>query len=211
MRLRNIKGAKESVLKSNYVIDNPYLYCGKWNTYFKNNNPIHVEIGVGKGKFLIENAILYPHVNFIGIEKYYSVLIKAINQLEGKKLPNLRIIPIDAKEVRQIFHHEIETLYLNFSDPWPKNKHEKRRLTSLPFLKDYDAIFLGKNHIIMKTDNRHLFEYSIISCTSYNYKIRQISLNLHEEPQIHNILTEYEIKFSKNGYPIYRMEIEKID
>ncbi len=209
MRLRNIKGAKETVLKSPYVIANPHFFKEKWNTYFQNNHPIHLEIGMGKGRFLIENAKRYPHINFIGIEKYYSVLIKAVQSLENETLPNLKIIPMDAKEIESVFQQEIETLYLNFSDPWPKNKHEQRRLTSSKFLEQYDTIFRNKKHIIMKTDNRKLFEYSIISCTDYGYHIKQISLNLYEEEIEDNIATEYEIKFSTKGCPIYRMEIEK--
>lgn len=209
MRLRNIKGAKETVLASAYVIQNPYSYCGKWNSCFSNNHPIHLEIGMGKGRFLIENAIRYPKVNFIGIEKYYSVLIKAVQQLESLNLPNLKIIPMDAKEIEQVFHQEIDTIYLNFSDPWPKNRHEKRRLTSSEFLKQYDAIFKTKKRIVMKTDNRKLFEYSLMSCTNYGYQLKQISLDLYEDLIENNIPTEYEIKFSSKGYPIYQMEIEK--
>ncbi len=209
MRLRNIKGAKETVLQSPYIVENPTLHCRNWASCFSNNNPIHIEIGMGKGKFLIEKAIRYPNINFIGIEKYYSVLVKAVHQLELQKLPNLKIISMDAKDIDQIFDKEIETVYLNFSDPWPKNRHEKRRLTSFHFLKEYDSIFKEKKHIIMKTDNRKLFEYSIISCTNYGYQIKQISLNLYDDKLEDNIATEYEIKFSNKGYPIYQMEIEK--
>lgn len=209
MRLRNIKGAKEAVLKSPYVIEDPHMYCGNWSTLFANQNPIHLEIGMGKGRFLIENAIRYPNINFIGIEKYYSVLIKAIDRLEILDLPNLKIIPMDAKKMEQVFDHEIDTIYLNFSDPWPKNKHEKRRLTSQEFLRRYDTLFEFKKHIIVKTDNRKLFEYSVISCTDYGYQIKKISCNLYEDEIEDNIPTEYEMKFSSKGYPIYRLEIEK--
>lgn len=209
MRLRNVKGAKEMVLKSPYIIENPNEYYQKWNTCFSNLNPIHLEIGMGKGKFLIEKAIRYPNINFIGIEKYYSVLIKAVQQLEKINLPNLKIIPCDAKEIEQIFDREIETIYLNFSDPWPKNRHEKRRLTSFEFLNHYDRIFTEKKHIIMKTDNRMLFEYSIISCTDFGYHMKEISLNLYENLPEDNIATEYETKFAQKGCPIYQMKIEK--
>lgn len=209
MRLRNIRGAKEMVTASNYTIENPFVYRGNWKSCFSNSNPIHLEIGMGKGKFLIENAIRYPHINFIGIEKYYSVLIKAIKQLEPLNLSNLKIIPIDAKEIEQVFSKEIDTIYLNFSDPWPKNKHEKRRLTSAQFLNRYDKIFRAKKKIILKTDNRKLFEYSIISCTSYGYQFKEISLNLYEDLPKDNIPTEYELKFTNKGCPIYQMKIEK--
>lgn len=209
MRLRNIKGAKEAVLASPYVVENPYSYCGNWSSCFLNNNPIHLEIGMGKGRFLIENAIRYPQINFIGIEKYYSVLIKAVQQLESLNLPNFKIVPMDAKEIEQVFHQEIATVYLNFSDPWPKNKHEKRRLTSIEFLNRYETIFQTTKKIVMKTDNRKLFEYSLMSCTNYGYQLKKISLNLYEDKIEDNIPTEYEIKFSSKGYPIYQMEIEK--
>lgn len=209
MRLRNIKGAKDVVLNSSYVIETPKIYQGKWNNCFLNDHPIHVEIGMGKGRFLIENARQNPNINYIGIEKYYSVLIKAIQQLEGLNLPNLKIIPLDASAIDEIFHKEVSILYLNFSDPWPKKRHEKRRLTSIEFLKKYEDIFQNKKHIIMKTDNRKLFEFSIVSCNNYGYKIKEISLDLHKEEAIPNIETEYEIKFSRKGYPIYKMEIEK--
>lgn len=209
MRLRNIKGAKDIVLNSPYTIENPELYCGKWKNCFLNSAPIHVEIGMGKGKFLIENAIRYPNINFIGIDAYYSVLVKAIKKLENKNLSNIKIIPCDAKKIEQIFHQEIATIYLNFSDPWPKKKHEKRRLTSFEFLQRYDSVFASKHRIEIKTDNRHLFEYSLLSCTTYGYQIKEISLNLHEDAKEENIETEYEVKFSNKGYPIYKMKIEK--
>lgn len=209
MRLRNIKGAEEAVLKSPYVPQNYKEYYGHWCDLFGNKNPIHLEIGMGKGNFLIENAVRYPEINFIGVEKYYSVLYKAVNRLENMNLPNLKIIPMDAEQIEEVFHKEIDTLYLNFSDPWPKNKHERRRLTSNEFLKRYDSLFQNKNHIQMKTDNRKLFEYSLLSCTNYGYKIEKISLHLHEDVGEENIQTEYEMKFSKQGYPIYFMDIQK--
>ena len=209
MRLKNIKGAKETVLKSHYVIENPNFFCGKWNQCFQNENPIYIEIGMGKGRFIIENAIRYPNINFIGIDVYYSVLIKAVKTLETLNLPNLKIIPMDAREIEQIFDHEIERLYLNFSDPWPKNRHEKRILTSEIFLKKYESIWKKDKWISMKTDNRHLFEYSILSCTNYGYHIKEISLNLYEDNPENNIPTEYEIKFSNKGFPIYKIEFKK--
>lgn len=209
MRLRNIKGAKEKVLASPYIVQNPKECCGKWNKLFCNENPIHIEIGMGKGHFIIENAIQYPNINFIGIEKYYSVLIKAVEHLETLELPNLKIIPMDAKDITEVFQNEIDTIYLNFSDPWPKNKHEKRRLTSETFLKRYDSLFKEKHHIIQKTDNRKLFEYSIITCNNYGYHIDKISCNLYEDEISNNIPTEYEIKFVSKGYPIYFVEFKK--
>ena len=208
MRLKNVKGAKEYIEKSQYIIKNPKSYKGKYKTLFKNNNEIHLEIGMGKGDFLIEMAQQYPDINFIGLEMFDSVLVRAVQKLENIDLPNLKLIRFDATNIEDIFDKEISTLYLNFSDPWPKNRHEHRRLTSKRFLERYDKIFKEKKHIIQKTDNRKLFEFSLMSYTDYNYKIIKISLNLHDD-DIDNIETEYEKKFSRLGMPIYMVEIEK--
>ncbi|MFV0249612.1 MAG: tRNA (guanosine(46)-N7)-methyltransferase TrmB [Bacilli bacterium] len=209
MRLRNIKGSKEIIEQSNYVIKNPFEYIGKFNNQFRNNNPIYIEIGMGKGNFIIENARRYQNINFIGIEKYDSVMIRALEKLNNEKLDNLKLIRIDAKDINKIFDKEIDLIYLNFSDPWPKDRHFKRRLTSTDFLERYDKIFKEKKHIIMKTDNRKLFEFSIMSFTSNNYKINEIFLDLYKDDITDNIPTEYEIKFSNQGYPIYKIDVEK--
>lgn len=208
MRLKNIKGAKEYIEKSPYIIKNPETYKGKYKTQFKNNNEIHLEIGMGKGDFIIKMAKKYPNINFIGIEMFDSVILRAVQKLENIELPNLKLIRYDATNIEKIFDKEIDTLYLNFSDPWPKNRHEHRRLTSQRFLERYEKIFKEKNHIIQKTDNRKLFEFSLISYIDYGYKIDSISLNLHED-EIDNIETEYEKKFSALGMPIYMVEITK--
>ena len=208
MRLKNIKGAKEKINLSPYIIKNPENYKGKYKTLFNNNNPIHLEIGMGKGDFIIEMASKYPNINFIGIEKFDSVILRATQKLEDITLPNLKLIRFDATEIKNIFHKEIDTIYLNFSDPWPKNRHEDRRLTSQKFLKRYDFIFKKTNHIIQKTDNRHLFEFSLKSFTDYNYKIKNISLDLHKD-EIDNVETEYEKRFVSLGYPIYMVEVKK--
>lgn len=208
MRLKNIKGAKEYIEKSPYIIDNPEKYRGKYNTLFDNNNELHLEIGMGKGNFIIEMAKKYPKINFIGIEIFDSVILRAVQKLENENLPNLKLIRYDATNIEKIFDKEINTLYLNFSDPWPKNRHEHRRLTSKRFLERYDKIFKGENHIIQKTDNRKLFEFSLISYVDYGYKINNLSLNLHED-KIDNVETEYEKKFSELGMPIYMIEITK--
>ena len=176
MRLKNIKGAKEKINKSNYIIQNPEEYKGKFKTLFQNNNPIHLEIGMGKGDFIIGMAVKYPNINFIGIEKFDSVILRATEKLEMFDLKNLKLIRFDATEIDNIFDKEIDTIYLNFSDPWPKNRHEGRRLTSEKFLNRYDLIFKENCHIIQKTDNRKLFEFSLKSYVDYNYKIRNISL-----------------------------------
>lgn len=208
MRLKHIKGAETIVLQCPYVIQNPKEYQGNYQTLFQNKNPIHIEIGMGKGDFILNMALKYPNVNFIGIEKYDSVLVKAIAKIEKMHISNVRFIRMDANEIETVFLKEIDTIYLNFSDPWPKARHEKRRLTSLNFLKKYDSIFKGKKKIVMKTDNRHLFAFSIKSFTNYGYFIEHISLNLHEDEE-EIIETEYERKFSFLGYPIYWIEVSK--
>lgn len=208
MRLRNIPNAEEIISKSKYVINDPKEYKGKMQTLF-NNNDIYIEIGMGKGNFIINNAIKYPNINFIGIEKYASVLVKAIEKLETIDLPNLKIFKYDANEIETLFDKEIDLLYLNFSDPWPKKRHANRRLTSPIFLNKYNNIFKNNNHIIFKTDNRKLFEYSIKSFNEEHYKIENISLNLYQDNDIDNIPTEYETKFHELGYPIYKIEVKK--
>ena len=164
MRLRNVKGASELITKSDLVIENFKDYKGKFKIIFKNDNPIHLEIGTGKGNFIINMAKKYPDINFIGIEKYDSVLVRALEKVDY--LDNLRFIRADATYIEDIFLKEIDTIYLNFSDPWPKDRHRHRRLTDSYFLKRYDNLFINKKHIIMKTDNRKLFEYSIIEFTN---------------------------------------------
>ena len=208
MRLKKVQGAKEIVENSKYIIQNMESYRGKYKEIFNNDNPIHVEIGTGKGDFIVKMAETFPNINFIGIEKYESVLYKAIIKLEEKQLNNLRFICMDALGIENVFDKEVDRLYLNFSDPWPKKRHAKRRLTSENFLKKYDLIFKNVNNIIMKTDNQALFEYSVISLTNYGYKINNISLNLHETDEF-NIETEYERKFSSKGFRIYKIDVFK--
>lgn len=209
MRLKHVKGAEEVILNSTYVILNPEKYKGNFKTVFNNENPIHVEIGMGKGDFLIKLAKQNPDINFIGIEKYDSVLVRAIQKIENDFIKNIRFIRMDAMNIENVFMKEIDTIYLNFSDPWPKARHEKRRLTSSPFLIKYDKIFKDQKHIVMKTDNRKLFEFSIISFVNYGYKIQDISLNLYDDELKDNIPTEYEIKFASLGYPIYKIDVYK--
>lgn len=207
MRLKNVKGAKEYVDNSNYVIHNYKDYKGKYKEVFNNDNDIEIEIGTGKGNFIIEKAKQNPNINYIGIEKYDSVLIRALEKMD-EKITNLKFIKMDATSIEEVFDKEINKIYLNFSDPWPKERHSKRRLSSEFFLKKYDLIFKKENNIIMKTDNRKLFEYSIISFTNYGYIIDKISLDLHQD-DIPNIQTEYEKKFSDLGQVIYMINVKK--
>ena len=208
MRLRNVPKAKEILDNSNYIIHNYLEMTGNFHSVFSNNNPIYLEIGTGKGNFIIESAKRYPNINFIGIEKYDSVLVRAIEKLGCLELDNLKFIRADAKNIDNIFNKEISKLYLNFSDPWPKDRHEKRRLTSDTFLKRYDNIFVNDKIIEFKTDNRKLFEYSVKSFTDYNYRINSLSLDLHQDTS-DNIMTEYEEKFSKKGQVIYYIKVSK--
>ena len=205
MRLKNVKGANEIIIKGKYYIDNPYEYIGKWKRVFDNDNPIYIEIGMGKGNFIIENAKRYPNINFIGIEKYDSVIVRAIQKSNELELNNLKIIRMDAKRLGEVFDKEIDLIYLSFSDPWPKDRHSKRRLTSPIFLNIYDKIFKGRERIVMKTDNLPLFNYSLDSLKEYGYRIisRTNDLNCLDES---NIMTEYEEKFYKLGTKINRFE-----
>lgn len=204
MRLKNVKNAKEIMMTGKYYIDNPKEHKGSWNKVFNNNNPIYIEIGMGKGDFIINNAIEFPNVNFIGIEKYDSVIARAIQKSNDLQLSNLVLIRFDALQIDEIFDREIDKIYLNFSDPWPKDRHAKRRLTSPIFLEKYNNIFKEKKIIEMKTDNINLFNYSKETLEENNYKIKYFSNDLHKE-NIFNIMTEYEKKFSKKGIKINKL------
>ena len=208
MRLRNVKGASERIDASKYIIKDYEKYRGNYKSLFNNDNKICIEIGMGKGDFIKGMSMMYPNVNFIGIEKYDSVMVRAIEKLEDTDIQNLRLIKMDAEGIGNVFAKEIDTIYLNFSDPWPKDRHEKRRLTSSNFLSKYDNLFKSTKHIIFKTDNRKLFEYSIKSLTDYGYRINNISLDLHND-NIINVETEYEKRFSALGYQIYMVDVTK--
>lgn len=209
MRLRNVKGAKEKIENSKYIILDYDKYKGNFNSIFSNNNPICIEIGTGKGKFIRELAINNPQINYIGIEKFDSVIVRALEKVEQEEIPNLRFMRLDATDINEVFSKEIDTIYLNFSDPWPKVRHTNRRLTSQCFLKKYDSLFKDNKHIIFKTDNRHLFEFSVKSLTDYGYQIEDICLDLYSEDTIDNVSTEYEDKFHNKGMPIYKIEVTK--
>lgn len=206
MRLKNVKGAHNIINNSPYVINNYEDYCGKWQALFKNDNPLQIEIGTGKGDFIINQALANPYINFIGIEKYDSVLVRAIQKLDNMDLPNLRFIRMDATNIDKVFAKEVDLIYLNFSDPWPKNRHQDRRLTSPVFLNRYNNLFKNDGHIIMKTDNRLLFEYSLMSLTQFGYYIEKITFDLYNSDITNNIPTEYEKKFVSAGNNIYMGE-----
>lgn len=197
MRLRKLKNSNELINNSKYIVLNPSDYKGKWKEVFNNSNPIYIEIGMGKGKFILENALKNKNINYIGIEKFDSAISRAIKKIDNYDINNLKLIRMDAEDLESVFSNEIDLLYLNFSDPWPKDRHEKRRLTHEHFLKIYDKILKNKV-IIQKTDNRKLFEYSVSSLIKYGYIIDEISLDLHKDKD-DVITTEYEEKFMKIG------------
>lgn len=207
MRLRNVKNKEDIMNNSNYLVKNYYDFKGNWKELFGNDNPIYIEIGMGKGKFIIENAKMYPDINFIGIEKYDSVIAKGLQKIPDG-LNNLFMIRADALDIDEIFFREIDRIYLNFSDPWPKNRHHLRRLSSKIFLDKYENIFKNVKEIIMRTDNRDLYTYSLVSFSENGYKLKKISFDLHHD-DMPLITTEYEDKFSKEGLPIYYVECIK--
>lgn len=210
MRLRNIKGAGEIIEANEFVIKNPEEHKGKWNEIFQNNHPIRIEIGMGKGQFIMEMAKRNPDINYIGVERYSSVLLRALQKHEETELNNLYFLCIDARTVEDIFAPgEIDKIYLNFSDPWPKDRHAKRRLTSREFLTRYDKILREDGRLEFKTDNRDLFEFSLEETKEAGWKIQQHTFDLHKDETMNagNIMTEYEEKFSSMGNPIHKMII----
>lgn len=208
MRLRNVKNKEEILSNSQYLIRNPLEYYGKWSTVFGNHHPIYIEIGMGKGKFIIENAMKYPNINFIGIEKFDSIVAKCLPKIpDGIK--NLIIVRMDANNIDKVFKNEVERIYLNFSDPWPKVRHASRRLSSKVFLDKYDNIFVSNKEIYMRTDNRDLYIYSLMSFSENGYILSDISFDLHEREDLELITTEYEDKFSSKGMPIYFVVAKK--
>lgn len=211
MRLRNKKYATEMVKESDYVVKNPKEQKGKWNFVFENDNEIHIEIGMGKGNFITNIALTNPNINYIGIEMYDSVIVSAVKRLNERedKIPNLRLIRMDAKEIEEVFDKEVNRIYLNFSDPWPKAKHAKRRLTSKEFLSRYENIFKNRKVIFQKTDNNPLFEFSMESLEANGYTLKEVTRDLYSNPIEGNIPTEYETKFAQKGVTINRLEAYK--
>ena len=210
MRLRNVKGAKEAMIESEYTLNNPEELKGKWREeYFKNNNPVYVEIGTGKGRFITTLAQNNPDINYVGIEKYSSVLIRALEKQQELQLNNLIFIRMDAENVKDIFEkEEVDKIYLNFSDPWPKDRHAKRRLTSRQFLARYDEFLKKDGTVEFKTDNRDLFDFSVEETKEAGWNIEQITYDLHNSDMNEgNVMTEYEIRFSSEGTPINKMII----
>lgn len=209
MRLRNVKNKEEILSSSSFLVKDPKNYCGNWSNYFNNSNPIYIEIGMGKGQFIRENARRYSDINFIGIEKYDSVVAKCLPKID-ENLKNLAIVRMDALEIDQVFSHEVDRIYLNFSDPWPKKRHHLRRLSSRIFLEKYENIFRKDSDICMRTDNSDLFCYSLMSFSEARYVLKNLTLDLHQQMPDNLITTEYEDRFSSKGMPIYSVEAVKV-
>lgn len=207
MRLRNIKGSKEMLDQSSFVVKSPKDCRGNWNAQFHNEYPIHIEIGMGKGKFITELARRNPEVNYIGIERYASVLLRAVQKLENEEIDNLLFICMDAAELSEVFAPgEVERIYLNFSDPWPKDRHAKRRLTSSAYLARYREILSRTGWLEFKTDNRALFDFSMESIPESGWIVGEYTYDLHSDSMNEgNIMTEYESKFSAEGKPICKL------
>lgn len=208
MRLRNVKGSRELIAANDYVIHEAEDIKGHWHEFFGNENPIHIEIGMGKGQFIMELAERNPNINYIGIEKYSSVLVRAIEKREQKKdMDNLYFIRMDAEYIENVFDtHEVDRIYLNFSDPWPKDRHAKRRLTSTHFFEFYDKILVPSGRVIFKTDNIDLFDFSLEQIPEAGWIVENYTNDLHHsEYNEDNIMTEYEAKFSAMGTPINRL------
>lgn len=212
MRLKNVPGARDVIAESTLVVHEPEKQKGNWQQVFGNNHPIHIEIGMGKGRFICEMAKAYPDINYIGIEKYSSVLLRAIQKMEEEPLTNLLFIRMDAESIDDVFAgDEVDRIYLNFSDPWPKDRHAKRRLPSKEFLARYDR-FLKKDGVLeFKTDNRGLFDFAVEELPQAGWKLVKITYDLHhdEEMMQGNVMTEYEEKFSSMGNPIYKYIINR--
>lgn len=215
MRLRNIPGADEVVASSPLVIQEPETRKGAWKDIFGNDNPIYIEVGMGKGKFITEMAQAHPDINYVGIERYTSVLLRALQKREKlEEIPNLRYLCVDAKELPQIFAPgEVGRIYLNFSDPWPKDRHAKRRLPSREFLARYDQILAAGGSVEFKTDNRGLFTFALEEAREAGWSLDVCTYDLHHDPALMegNVMTEYEEKFSALGNPIHKMIITHRD
>ena len=207
MRLRHIKGAEETIAASPYVIQEPETCRGRWAEIFHNPNPIQIEVGMGKGKFLMELAEKHPDINYVGIERYSSVLLRGLQKRQELELKNIWFLCIDARQLAEVFGEgEVERIYLNFSDPWPKDRHAKRRLTSPEFMAVYRKILASDGQVEFKTDNENLFEYSLESIREAGWKITACTRDLHHSPMAEgNVMTEYEEKFAAKGNRICKL------
>ena len=212
MRLRNITGADVYIENSEFVVQDFKGQKGNWREVFGNDNPIHIEVGMGKGRFLMDMATLNPEINYVGIEMYSSVLLRAVQKMEENPLDNLRFIRMDAREIEEVFEEgEVSKIYLNFSDPWPKDRHAKRRLPSRQFLARFNKILKKDGNLEFKTDNRDLFDFAVEEVEPAGWKTDAITYDLHHDEKMNqgNVMTEYEEKFSSKGNPIYKYIISR--
>ena len=211
MRLRNVKGSRDRIAEDFFVIQEPEKYKGNWERAFGKMRPLYLEIGMGKGKFISELAVRYPDRNFLGIEKFSSVLVRALDKRKELEIDNLLFLRFDAEALLDIFEkEEVDGIYLNFSDPWPKDRHAKRRLTSERFLKRYEQILKPEGEVIFKTDNRDLFDFSLEEAKKAGWEILSCTYDLHHSEYAEgNIMTEYEERFSREGKPIGRLVMKK--
>lgn len=208
MRLRNIPGADEAIADSPHCIQEPMAEKGRWHLIFGNENPIHIEIGMGKGQFIMQLAKEHPDINYIGIERYSSVLLRALQKMEVEPLPNIRFLCMDASMITEVFDkEEVAKIYLNFSDPWPKERHAKRRLTSRQFFERYDKILARNGVVEFKTDNDDLFAFSMEEVAEAGWTLDAHTFDLHHDPVLNegNVMTEYEEKFSSLEHPIHKL------
>lgn len=208
MRLRNVPGAREVMVENQYVFTEPEGMKGTWSEVFNNDNPVRIEIGMGKGRFVSTLAQLNPDINYVGIEKYSSVLLRAVEKQDELNLPNLRFIRMDAEAITEVFDRgEIDRIYLNFSDPWPKDRHAKRRLTSRQFFERYNIILKKDGQVEFKTDNRPLFDFSVEEVKEAGWQLRAVTYDLHNDAKLceGNVMTEYEERFSAAGNPICKL------
>ena len=208
MRLRNVPGARDVMAANEYVFTEPEGMAGTWSQVFGNSNPIHIEIGMGKGRFITTLASMNPYINYVGIEKYSSVLLRAVEKQDELNLPNLRFIRMDAENITSVFgKEEVDRIYLNFSDPWPKDRHAKRRLTSRQFFARYNEILKSTGRVEFKTDNRPLFDFSVEEVNEAGWKLSVCTYDLHNDEKLMegNVMTEYEERFSSQGNPICKL------
>lgn len=208
MRLRNVPGAREVMVENQYVFTEPEGMKGTWSEVFNNDNPVRIEIGMGKGRFVSTLAQLNPDINYVGIEKYSSVLLRAVEKQDELNLPNLRFIRMDAEAITEVFDSgEVDRIYLNFSDPWPKDRHAKRRLTSRQFFERYNIILKKDGQVEFKTDNRPLFDFSVEEVKEAGWQLRAVTYDLHNDAKLceGNVMTEYEERFSAAGNPICKL------
>ena len=210
MRLRNIRGSKDVIASCPFVVQEPESCRGRWAEIFGNENPIHIEVGMGKGRFLMDMAVLHPEINYVGIEMYDSVLLRAVQKREKleTEIKNLFFIRMDARQLPEVFAEgEVDRIYLNFSDPWPKDRHAKRRLTSKENNARYNVILKADGRVEFKTDNRPLFDFSVESVKEAGWKLDAVTYDLHHDEELcqGNVMTEYEEKFSSKGNPIHKL------